>query len=195
MEPVALGFGVVLAGLVLAVLAVAGILRSPWAYGQFQDVIADMNRDNQELRTELAATDQAIRELRRELQRAEQKIAQLEDHTAAVGRHSELLADRLRALGVMDIPPAPALPEGGAVGKSGGSVWVEEGPVTMAKKIATLFDLDEIAGLAFELGLSDVVTGDTPAKRARSLVSHAVNHDRLERLRELCRAERPAGGF
>ena len=65
----------------------------------------------------------------------------------------------------------------------------------LAKRIEGRFSLEEMNTLAFELGLDGAVTGDTTAARATSLVKVAQRRGLLLRLIELCRAERPEGGF
>mgnify|MGYP006883704237 CR=1 FL=1 len=57
------------------------------------------------------------------------------------------------------------------------------------------FDLDEVDGLVFEMGLGRNVRGDSTEDRARSLISAAQRRGRLTELIELCRRERPNGGF
>lgn len=199
MEVVALGIGVVLIGLILAVLAVAWILRSPFLWGQFQDVIADMTRENQELRVELAGNDRAIRELRRELQRAELRIDRLQQHAEDAAMHSELLAARLRALGQLDIPPTPQPPPRPDTPYSSpeplgfASAAMSETELTQA--IGTHFDIREINDLAFQLGIEpDEIEGETRPDRARALVRYMKRRKRLSELIALCRSLRPEGG-
>lgn len=192
MEVIVVGVGVVLVGLVLAVLAVAWILRSPFLWGQFQDVIADMNRENQELRSELAANDRAIRDLRRELQRAERKIDRLEQYAEDATMHNELLAARLRALGQLDIPPAPEPPPREEPPPAAPS------PAALtdtSQRIVASFSIEEIDDLAMELGLSEVIAGDSQEQRASSLALAALRRGLLEELRSIARRKRPRGGF
>ena len=63
--------------------------------------------------------------------------------------------------------------------------------------IARRFSLEEINTLGFDLGqaVADALTGETPAARAESLVRAAQQRGLLLRLVELCRQERPEGGF
>lgn len=61
--------------------------------------------------------------------------------------------------------------------------------------IAELFDAEEIATLAFDLGLSRSLKGDTPDERARALVGAAGRRGKLDKLTSLARQERPDGGF
>ncbi len=65
----------------------------------------------------------------------------------------------------------------------------------LARKVEARFSLEEISNLAFDLDLDGVVAGDTIAARATSLVNAAKRRGLLLRLVELCRAERPEGGF
>ena len=56
-------------------------------------------------------------------------------------------------------------------------------------------DRSGINGLAFELGIDGALTGETVNARAQSLVRVAQQRGRLLKLVELCRRERPEGGF
>lgn len=67
--------------------------------------------------------------------------------------------------------------------------------VRLARTIEARFSFDEMNNLAFELGIDGAVSGDTAATRAVSLVNVARRRGLLVRLVELCRAERPEGGF
>lgn len=66
---------------------------------------------------------------------------------------------------------------------------------TVARLIDECFSREEIDGLAFELGLDGKLTGETTEARASSLVLAASRRGILARLVELCRAQRPDGGF
>lgn len=193
METVIAAVVVVLIGLLLAVLAVAWIVRSPFVYGQFQDVIADMNHENQELRRELADTDGAIRELRREMQRAELQIDRLQQYAEDAAAHSELLAARLRALGHLDIPPTPQPPPRQE------ALPVTPRPVSdtaaLARRVAAAYSLEEIDTLALELQLDGALTGETLENRAASLVKAALRRGILSELVTIARRDRPRGGF
>lgn len=65
----------------------------------------------------------------------------------------------------------------------------------LVKTIEARFSFDEMNNLAFELGIDGAVSGDTAATRAVSLVNVARRRGLLVRLIELCRSERPDGGF
>lgn len=67
--------------------------------------------------------------------------------------------------------------------------------VRVAKAIVVQFSLSEIGDLAMELGIAEHVGGDTAAERATQLVNVARQRGLLLRLIELCRRERPNGGF
>jgi hypothetical protein len=65
----------------------------------------------------------------------------------------------------------------------------------LSRAIAGHFSAREVEGLAFDLGLGDVVAGDTPAELARALVDAARKRGILRRLLELYREQRPNGGY
>ena len=69
------------------------------------------------------------------------------------------------------------------------------GAAGLARRIAARFSLDEVNGLAFELGLDGALAGDSLESRASSLVKVALQRDMVSRLVELCRKRRPNGGF
>lgn len=69
------------------------------------------------------------------------------------------------------------------------------GAAGLARRIAARFSLDEVNGLAFELGLDGALAGDSLESRASSLVKIATQNDVLTKLVALCRRDRPAGGF
>lgn len=193
MDTIALGGAVVLVGLVLAVIAVAWVLRSPVLWSQFQDVIAEMNRDNQQLRAELAVNDKAIRELSRELRQAEARIEELEEYAEDAAKHNELLADRLRALGTLDIPRGPQPPPR----KDAPRPAAAPAPslADLVHRFAASFSIEEIDELAMEFGLGEAIAGKSLASRSTSLVEAANRRGLLEELRASARRKRPRGGF
>ena len=65
----------------------------------------------------------------------------------------------------------------------------------LGQLIADRFSLSEIEALAFDLGLSGLLVGDTVPLRARALVDVARRRGLMLRLINLCRQERPEGGF
>lgn len=67
--------------------------------------------------------------------------------------------------------------------------------VGLWQRIDEHFDMDEMNDLAFQLGLPDLSRTETSGARARALVMHAKRRSRLDELMELCRRERPDGGF
>ena len=63
----------------------------------------------------------------------------------------------------------------------------------LARRIAQAFSVDEMSGLAFEIGLSgDELRGDTRDERARALVTYMENRGRLSDLRRLVDEQRPS---
>jgi hypothetical protein len=66
--------------------------------------------------------------------------------------------------------------------------------VDLWQLIAEQFSMSDMSDLAFELQLP-AVHGDSEGEKARELVMCAKRHHRLEELRDVCRRERPEGGF
>jgi hypothetical protein len=66
--------------------------------------------------------------------------------------------------------------------------------VDLWQRIADRFSMDEIADLAFRLGLPES-NSDTAGGRARELVAAARRRGLLDQLVDICRDERPNGGF
>ena len=86
-------------------------------------------------------------------------------------------------------PPAPAPDPRGQKAET-------ERQVHLYQMIEHQFDVDEVNGLAFDLGIPpDELTGGTGAARARALVLYAQRRGKLNALIDLCRRERPNGGF
>jgi len=77
---------------------------------------------------------------------------------------------------------------------AGGQAAETDMLVDLWQRIQEHFSVAEMQDLAFELQLRNC-GGDSPGATARELVMCAKRHHRLERLRELCRRDRPAGGF
>lgn len=68
-------------------------------------------------------------------------------------------------------------------------------PGRLKNMIADKFSPEEIKGLAFDLGLAHVIKGETAGERAESLVSAVKRREMLNELIEMCRTQRPNGGF
>lgn len=85
--------------------------------------------------------------------------------------------------------PPPREPNGGQIeyGKSD--------LAGLAHKVAACYSLEELATLAMELGLADVLTGETLENRASSLVLAAQRRGILSELVAIARRDRPRGGF
>ena len=67
------------------------------------------------------------------------------------------------------------------------------GAAILARRLAQGFSLEEMSGLAFEIGLSgDELRGDTRDERARALVTYMENRGRLSDLRRLVDEQRPS---
>ena len=169
-----MGLLVVLAGLGLAVGTVAWLWRSLQAAGA--GYVARLD-----------AQEAEIEELRRQLH--ELQKAQISSYALLLEwiAHARRLASMLREATGQEPPPEPP-----ATSRDGAADLGR-----LASHIAARFSLGEVNGLAFDLGqsIADALTGETVQARAQSLVRAAQQRGLLLRLVELCRQERPAGGF
>jgi hypothetical protein len=65
----------------------------------------------------------------------------------------------------------------------------------LARTIQAHFSMEEIDSLAFELGVTSAMSGDTAEARARALVDIARKRGLIARLIQLYREQRPNGGL
>lgn len=102
-----------------------------------------------------------------------------------------LIAQIRRANMTPEWSPAPSAPLPTPTGQQAET----ERLVGLWQHIDGCFDMDEMNDLAFQLGLPDLSRTETSGARARALVMHAKRRSKLEELVDLCRKERPEGGF
>ena len=173
---------VLIAGFLMALVAVSWLWRAPVGAA----LIEKLERAMVSNQARLDAQEMEIDELRRQIvELREERIA---DHVLMQEwiAYARRLGAMLREATGQEPPAEPAervrLLTPGDLGR-------------LAKRIEGRFSLEEINTLAFEIGLDGAVTGDTSSARAASLVAVAKRRGQLLRLIELCRAERPEGGF
>ena len=65
----------------------------------------------------------------------------------------------------------------------------------LARTIQAYFSMEEIDSLAFELGVTSAMSGDTAEARARAMVDIARKRGLIARLIQLYREQRPNGGL
>ena len=166
-------------GIALAVLAVSWLWLRP-------SIIEKLERSMVSNQARLDTQEGEIDDLRRQIvELREERIA---DHVLMQEwiAYARRLGAMLREATGQEPPAEPAerarLLSPGDLGR-------------LAKRIEGRFSLEEINTLAFEIGLDGAVTGDTSGARAASLVAVGKRRGQLLRLIELCRAERPEGGF
>ena len=160
-----------------------GIPPSP-SFTDLEASYSDLSEQVGIMREQQAADHATIRQLRTEFNRLD--TAYMELRQAFISLAHEFMSEtgKAPATQLPSVPPA-ATPA---------SVTTEE-PAKLAKLIVAAFSLDEMTGLAFELGIDGSVNGDTTTARARSLVGQANRRGLMERLITLCREQRPGGGF
>ena len=168
----AVGLLVVLAGLGLAVGTVAWLWRSLQSAGA--GYVARL--DAQEV--EIEDLWRQIHELRE---------SRISDHALLQDwiTHARRLAGMFREATGNEPPAEPASSPRNMVADMG----------RLAATIALRFTVSDINGLGFELGIDGALTGETVNARAQSLVRVAQQRAKLLRLVELCRQQRPEGGF
>ena len=171
-----------LVGLGLALLAASWM----WRRESKTEIIESLQRSMVSSQSRQDNQEAEIEELRAQIH--ELREGRIADHALLQEwiAYARQIGAMLRQATGQEPPPEPA---GRTRGVSPGDL------ARLARTIESRFSLDEITNLAFELGIDGAVVGDTPAARAVSLVNVARRRGLLVRLVELCRAERPEGGF
>ncbi len=173
---------VIIVGLALAVLAVSWI----WRASARASIIESLERAMVSNQARQDAQQSEIDDLRNQI--AELREGRIADHALLEEwiAYARRLAALFREATGQEPPPEPAehiKP-------------VSPGSISrLVKTIEARFSFDEMNNIAFELGIDGAVSGDTAATRAVSLVNVARRRGLLVRLIELCRSERPDGGF
>ena len=173
---------VIIVGLALAVLAVSWI----WRASAGASIIESLERAMVSNQARQDAQQSEIDDLRNQI--AELREGRIADHALLEEwiAYARRLAALFREATGQEPPPEPAehiKP-------------VSPGSISrLVKTIEARFSFDEMNNIAFELGIDGAVSGDTAATRAVSLVNVARRRGLLVRLIELCRSERPDGGF
>ena len=172
METVTAFLIVILVALAGAVVTVAWLWRT---IEQSQSAYRD-RLDKQEVETD---------DLRRQI--VELREGRIADHLLLQEwiTYARRLGQMLREATGQEPPVEPQAPPR--------SVAVDAG--RLARAIAAKFTGADIDTLAFELGLDGRLSGEAVPERAVSLVKVAQQRGLLLRLVELCRRERPEGGF
>ena len=159
-------------------------LVPPSTYAEMEQTLADMNRQMSDLRQQQAADHTEMRRLRGEIGRIDTALQEWSERFLALSREFR------EATGREPNTRAPV-----AIVPAVSSSVTALTPAALLRLMAETFDLDEVDGLVFEMGLGRNVRGDSTEDRARSLISAAQRRGRLTELIELCRRERPNGGF
>jgi septal ring factor EnvC (AmiA/AmiB activator) len=156
----------------------------PSTYAEMEQTLADMNRQMSELRQQQAADHTEMRRLRGEIGRIDAALQEWTERFMALSREFREATGREPNTRPPSLSVVAAAP-----------LTVVTSPAALLKLMCETFDMDEIDGLVFEMGLGRNVRGDSTEDRARSLISAAQRRGRLPELIELCRRERPNGGF
>lgn len=171
----------ILSGLALAVVAISWV----WRESSRSTIIEKLERTMVSNQARLDAQELEVDDLRRQI--VELREGRIADHALLQEwiTYARRLGQMLREATGQEPPVEPqALPR---------SVAVDAG--RLARAIAAKFTGADIDTLAFELGLDGRLSGEAVPERAVSLVKVAQQRELLLRLVELCRRERPEGGF
>jgi hypothetical protein len=163
----------------------------PSTYSEMEQTLADMNRQMSELRQQQAADHTEMRRLRGEITRIDAALQEWTERFLALAREFREETGKEPNTRPPSPPASVAAPPSVAI--------VTPSPAAneaaLLRLMCETFDLDEVDGLVFEMGLGRNVRGNSIENRARSLISAAQRRGRLPELIELCRRERPNGGF
>jgi hypothetical protein len=162
-------------------------LVPPSTYAEMEQTLADMNRQMSDLRQQQAADHTEMRRLRGEIGRIDAALQEWTERFMALSREFREATGR-------EPNTRPPLPPASVAAPPSVAI-VALSPAALLRLMCETFDLDEIDGLVFEMGLGSNVRGDSTEERARSLIRAAQRRGRLTELIELCRRERPNGGF
>lgn len=159
----------------------------PSTYAEMEQTLADMNRQMGDMRQQQAADHTEMRRLRGEIGRIDAALQEWTERFMALSREFREATGR-------EPNTRPPLPPASVAAPPSVAI-VTLSPAALLKLMCETFDMDEVDGLVFEMGLGRNVRGDSTEDRARSLISAAQRRGRLTELIELCRRERPNGGF
>lgn len=108
--------------------------------------------------------------------------------------YARLQNDRLEAAGIKDIPPPPEEFNGTPEYRYYRPIGIHE-PSRLRNHLIMAFNIEELDSLAFDLGLSAHMSGNTLSERAEHLVAVAQRRGMIARLLAAARQQRPNGGF
>lgn len=150
-----------------------------------RETIASLRQEVEDLRTQERANYAEIRRLLGEVNRLDVKLGRWQ-------RYAEQVAGALEhATG--EKPPAP--PADDPIPAPPPRPIGPNEPIRLQRRIAACFAPGEIADLAIELELDGAIEDGSADEMARALVRLARRRGLGDRLIELCRRERPDGGF
>jgi hypothetical protein len=173
---------VIVAGGVLAALVVMWGLRSSIR----PSIIERLERSMVSNQTRLDAQEGEIEDLRWQIH--ELREGRIADHALLQEwiTYARRLASMFKEATGQEPPPEPTTR---ARGIGPGDL------ARLARTIETHFSIGEIDSLAFELGVTSAMSGDTAEARARALVDIARKRGLIARLIQLYREQRPNGGL
>ena len=169
---------------VLGFLLAAGALAWLWQSSSRPSIIERLERSMVSNQTRLDAQEAETEDLKRQVH--ELHASRIADHALLQEwiTYARRLAEMVRTLTGQEPPPEPA---------QRARTITSMDIARLARAIEARFSLEEIDGLAYDMGLRDVIAGDTIKARSQSLVDAARRRGVLVRLIELYREQRPEG--
>ena len=173
--------GVIVAGLLLAAIGMVWL----WRTSARPSIIERLERSMVSNQTRLDTQEGEIDDLRRQI--VELREGRIADHALLQEwiNYARRLATMFTEATGKEPPPEPQTRQR--------DIGTDERRV--ANLILVRFSESEMRDLALELGIEGHVNGGTAAEYAGKLVTVARQRGLLLRLVELCRRERPQGGF
>ena len=173
--------GVIVAGLLLAAIGMVWL----WRTSARPSIIERLERSMVSNQTRLDTQEGEIDDLRRQI--VELREGRIADHALLQEwiNYARRLATMFTEATGKEPPPEPQTRRR--------DIGTDERRV--ANLILVRFSESEMRDLALELGIEGHVNGGTAAEYAGKLVTAAQQRGLLLRLVELCRQERPEGGF
>ena len=174
--------GVIVAGLLLAAIGMVWL----WRTSARPSIIERLERSMVSNQTRLDTQEGEIDDLRRQI--VELREGRIADHALLQEwiNYARRLATMFTEATGKEPPPEPQTHRRDVAATT---------TAALLKLMCDAFDRDEVDGLVFEMGLGRNVRGDSTEDRARSLIDAAQRRGRLTELIELCRRDRPHGGF
>lgn len=160
--------------------------REPGALSEMHNLVAEMSE-------RMDGYERGRARDRQEMERLRVDLGMWKNFSRVQADYIQLVVGLLQRLGYTDIPPAPVPPVTAAEQTALDDAANDRSAAVI---LASLFDMEELDDLAFQLGVDHgQIEGTTVTRKARSMVTYFKRRGRLDDLIALARKERPEGGI